>query len=118
MPTWSRRAGQGGGYSNPWSLPSSRCQKTQGADAGQEEVGAAGHRHELRHRREAAGGAAGLRHGKAVARGSARPRPPIAEQWITLIVQSVEAIADDPGVLHEFELALDIGIQAHEVQPH
>jgi len=66
---------------------------------------------------EPGGGAVGPRHREAVGGRAVGRRLARAEKRIALARQAVEANRHRPGVLHELELARDVGTEADEVQP-
>ena len=88
----------------------------QGADPGEEEVGAAPHRHELRHAGEPARGPVGPGQREDAGLPVARQRRPAPQQRVGLVDEARELRALDPGVLHELELPGGVRDQADEVQ--
>src|SRR4051812_40553465 len=74
------------------------------------------HRDELRESRNFRAKAGLPRNAETVGRRATHDGLPVAQERIAFAAHSIELRIHQPGVLHELELARDVGIQADEMQ--
>ena len=93
-------------------LPAKAGEESQRGQTRHEEVGAGPHRHEARQRR-------GSRPNRRPGNGHPARRLidsiVVSDNRILVVVQTAEARVVAPGLLHEFELTLDAGVDAEEM---